>query len=330
MKKSLFALAALTAFAGAAQANSSVIIYGAVDVGVIKNKNQTTSVGRGDNNKLGFRGVEDLGGGLSALFHLEMRFDPDTGTTEAAPNRPLFQGQSRVGLKGGFGTIRLGRGLSAVQDSVGSFEPWSFASNRANLVNYVLAGYNGDPQNAGSSQNRFANGVWYNTPVVGGFQANFTLASKERAANPAATVIGNGTPLVTPYSFSTTYNNGPFAAMVGYERNAIETKFWNLAATLKVLPNLKLIGTYAQQKVEIGDLKTKGLTVGAQWTLGKSVVLAGYGRNKPDGISKTDQYSVGYEYHFSKRTFVYADAWNRRAPGVRDFHSFDVGIHHNF
>lgn len=323
MKKSLLAVAALAALtAGVAQADNSVTIYGAIDIGVVKVKNQTTALGRGDNNKLGFRGVEDLGGGLSALFQLEIRYEPDTGTTEAAPNRPLFQGQTRVGLKGGFGTIRLGRGLSAVQDSVGAFEPWSFDSNRANLVNFTLAGYNGDPLSPGSSQNRFSNAIFYNTPVFDGFQANFSLASKE--------ALPGGTPIVNPYSFSGTYNNGPFAAMVGYERNAIETKFWNIAATYKVLPELKLIGSYAQQKFQIGGLKIKGATVGAQWTIGHGVILAGYGRNKPDNTAKTDQFSLGYEHNLSKRTFLYVDAFNRRAPGVANVNSFDVGIHHNF
>jgi predicted porin len=322
MKKSLLALAVLGAVAGVAQAQTAVTIYGAVDIGVIKVKNQTTALGRGDNNKIGFKGVEDLGGGLSALFQLELRFEPDTGTTESAPNRPLFQGQTRVGLKGDFGTIRLGRGLSAVQDAITAFEPWSYDANRANLTAYSLAGYNGDPLTPGSSQNRFSNAIFYNSPVVSGFQFNGTLSSKE-------TLPSGGTPITNPYSLSATYNNGPFAAIIGFERNAIETKFWNLGGTYTI-NGLKLIASYAQQKIDLTDLKTKGGLLGLNYTIGSGVILAGYGRNKPDNSAKTDQFSIGYEYNLSKRTFLYVDGYNKRAPGVANVNAFDVGVHHNF
>jgi predicted porin len=323
MKKLSLALGLLS-IAGIAQAQSSVTLYGTLDIGMVKVKDRTTAIGRGDNNKLGFKGVEDLGGGLSAIFQLETRFEPDTGTTEAAPNRPLFQGESRVGLKGDFGTIRLGRGLSAVQDdnAIRAFEPWGAVSNRATLYTFLLAGYNGDPLNPGSSQNRFSNGVFYNSPVVGsGFQFNASWATKE--------ALGVGTPKTNPYSFSTTYNNGPFSGMVGYERNAIDTEFSNIAGAY-TNNNLKLFTTYAQQKISLNGMKTKGYILGANYTVGSGVILAGYGRNKHDNFGKTDQISIGYEHNLSKRTYLYVDAYQRKAPGVSNTHSFDVGIHHNF
>lgn len=351
MKKSLIALAALAFAASAAQAQSNVTIYGQVDIGIVKTKNTTTRIGRGDNNKLGFRGTEDLGGGLSALFHLEMRFEPDTGTTESAPNRPLFQGQSRVGLKGDFGMIRMGRGLSAAQESAGSYEPWGFTGNRATLLNYSLAAYNGDPLNNGSSQNRFSNGLWYNTPVFGGgFQGNFTIATKE--------ALTNGTPTANAYSFSGTYNNGPLSAMLGYERNAIETRFWNIAGTYTIAPSkLKVFGSYARQNPN-GGSTTKGWVLGLQAPVSSGVILAGYGRNQFDarsgvnaagiisaapittvGIANDRQFSIGYEHNLSKRTFLYADYWTRRIPntaagtvggGTTNTNTFDIGINHRF
>lgn len=353
MKKSLLALAALALVASAAQAQSNVTVYGAIDIGLVKAKDKTTAMGRGDNNKLGFKGVEDLGGGLSALFQLEMRYEPDTGTTESAPNRPLFQGQTRVGLKGDFGMIRLGRGLTAVQDAVGAFEPWSFDSNRANLVTYVLAGYNGDPLNPGSSQNRWSNAMWYNSPEFGGgFQANFTLATKE--------ALGSGTPTVNPYSFAGTYKNGPLALMLGYERNAVETRFWNLAGTYTIASanNLKLMATYARQNLVNSGPTTKGFMLGLQAPVASGVILAGYGRNNTNArsgvnaagiisaapvatveIANDRQFSLGYEHNLSKRTFLYTDILTRRVPnttagtfggGTTNTNQIDVGIHHNF
>ena len=89
-----------------------------VDAGLIKRTDQTLSIGKRANNTLGFKGTEDLGNGLKALFQLEMRYEPDTGTIERRRRlqRPLFQGQSRVGLQGDFGMVRIGRGLTAFQE----------------------------------------------------------------------------------------------------------------------------------------------------------------------------------------------------------------------
>src|SRR4051812_29081630 len=145
MKKSLMALAMLGAFAGAAHAQSSVIIYGTVDAGLIKRSAQTLAIGKRANNTLGFKGTEDLGGGLKALFQAEIRYEPDTGTIESV-TRPLFQGQSRVGLQGDFGMVRLGRGLTAFQETSTQFEPWHGLPNQAGYqTDLTVAGYTSDP-----------------------------------------------------------------------------------------------------------------------------------------------------------------------------------------
>ena len=123
MKKSLLALTLLGAFAGVAQAQTAVQIYGTVDAGITKTTDKTLAIGKRANNTLGFKGTEELGNGLKALFQLEIRYEPDTGTLESV-SRPLFQGQSRVGLQGDFGMIRIGRGLTAFQETVTAFEPW--------------------------------------------------------------------------------------------------------------------------------------------------------------------------------------------------------------
>src|SRR5471032_2897342 len=191
MKKSLVALALFGAFAGAAQAQSSVQIYGTVDAGVAKATGTTAQVTKRDNNKLGFKGAEDLGGGLKAIFQLEIRFEPDTGTienTSGVNSRPFFQGQSRVGLQGDFGTVRLGRGLTAFQETSTAFEPWSGMPAVAGYqTDLQVAGYTSDPMSpVGNSNNRFSNAVFYSTPMIADmFQLNVTVAAKEANNNPA-------------------------------------------------------------------------------------------------------------------------------------------------
>lgn len=319
MKKSIIALALLGA-AGFANAQSNVTIYGQVDLQIGKRTGSTTTMAPGDNNKLGFKGVEDLGGGLKAIFHVEMRFDADTGNTEAAPNRPLFQGQSRVGLQGDFGMIRLGRGLTAVQESAGAYEAWGLARIRASMTSYILANYNGDPLVVGSSQNRWSNGIWYNSPNMNGAQFNATLATKEGGATS------------NPYSLSGTYSQGDFSGMLGYERNAVGTKFWLAAASMKVMPELKLMASYARQNqgsTKAINTKTDGWQLGANYSVGSGMVLASYGQIKPDGLPNMKRFALGYEHHLSKRTFLYTDVYNEKAAGTT-INSFDVGINHRF
>jgi predicted porin len=166
MKKSLWLWRSWARFR-AQRMQSSVTIYGTLDAGISKLTGGTTAVGKRDNNKLGFRGVEDLGSGLSALFQLEIRYEPDTGVIESTNSRPLFQGQSRVGLQGDFGTVRLGRGLTAFQETSTLFEPWSGMPAVAGYqTDLQVAGYTTDPMSpVGNSLNRFSNAVFYNSPV---------------------------------------------------------------------------------------------------------------------------------------------------------------------
>lgn len=353
MKKSLVALAITGAVLGAhsgAHAQSSVSIYGTLDAGIANRSgpNTPTVVGKRDNNKLGFRGVEDLGNGLKALFQLEIRYEPDTGTLESN-SRPLFQGQSRVGLQGNFGTVRLGRGLTAYQETSTAYEPWSGMPAVAGYqTDLQVAGYTSDPLSAaGNSANRFSNAVFYNTPLIAGiFQINATVASKEANNNPA--IIGRGTVLapqfaansqaaVVPYSVSATATQGKFSAFAAYERNAVDTTLWSVGGWFKPIEPLKLMATYQKQDQEetvFVNPETKAWVLGANYTLGAGLIRAGYGQKRPDnqlndpGIAKTRQYSIGYDYNLSPRTYLYVDAARKKA--VTAFNFVSVGIHHNF
>ena len=346
MKKSLLALTLLGAFAGVAQAQTAVQIYGTVDAGVIKRTNQTLNVGKRANNTLGFKGTEELGNGLKALFQLEVRYEPDTGTLENV-TRPLFQGQSRVGLQGDFGMVRLGRGLTAFQETSTAFEPFHGLPTPAGFqTDLQIAGYTSEPLNpAGSSLNRFSNALFYNSPEFAGFQVNATVGTKE--ANGGAAIQGRnpvGTPAqyalgseasANPYSIATTYKNGPIAAMLATERNAVETRLWSIAASIFATPELKLMASYQRQNQDhtraINPL-TKAWVLGANYTMGPGKILAGYGQKSPDGVAKTKQLSVGYEYSLSKRTYLYADA-SRKKGGVQvpqTQNIYALGVNHAF
>jgi predicted porin len=351
MKKSLLALAVLGATAGVAHAQSAVVIYGNIDAGLVKETDTTLKIGKRASNTLGFKGTEELGNGLKAIFQLEMRYEPDTGTNEMGGNnqRPLFQGQSRVGLQGGFGMVRIGRGLTSYQESAIAFDPFHGIPTSQGFLTDLLTGgdtYSSDALGLpGNSRNRFSNAVFYNSPEIAGFQVNASVATKETNNGPA--IIGRGTAAapqyaanaqasVNPYSISATYKNGPAALMLAAERNAIETELLSIAGSILVTPDLKLMASATHQDREHtmrNQDTSRTWLVGANYTMGASKFLAGYGQ-KTEGIlnngeRKTKQLSVGYEYSLSKRTYVYTDA-SRKEIGAAKKNIFALGVNHSF
>ena len=127
MKKSLLALAVLGTLAGVASAQSSVTIYGRVDESFAKpvgtKDKQIADNGGAGGSRLGFKGTEDLGNGLSALFRFEHGFYPDDGT--AASSSAFWNRYAMVGLSSTkFGTLSLGRLENGAWDVITSFDPF--------------------------------------------------------------------------------------------------------------------------------------------------------------------------------------------------------------
>jgi len=354
MKKSLLALALFGAFAGVAQAQSAVVIYGNVDAGLIKRTNQTLNIGKRANNTLGFKGTEDLGSGLKAIFQVEMRYEPDSGTLEQGAGgvqRPTFQGQTRVGLESAaMGMIRIGRGLTAFQESSMAFEPFrGIPSPAAFQTDLMVAGYTSDPLGLpGNSTNRFSNALFYNSPVMSGFQVNTTIGTRE--ANQGAVLIGRGTGAApqypanslasaNPFSITGTYKTAAVGVMLAYERNAVESTVRSVAAYVMLSPAIKLMGAITQHDQEHTRLINQDTTawvLGANYTLGASKFIAGYGQKDPDGLNKVKQFSLGYEYSLSKRTYLYADLSNKKgAPAIApatgtSINHYALGVNHSF
>jgi len=349
MKNALLAVALLGACACAAHAQTSVQVYGNLDAGVVKRSGQDVSIGKRAANILGFKGTEDLGNGFTALFHLEMRYEPDTGSSEVGSDgnrRQLFQGQSRVGLQGGFGMLRIGRGLTPFHETIGNFEPFHAIPTAGGFyTDLSVAGYSSQPLDpVGASGNRWSNAVWYNSPVVDGFQLNTALATKEN--NGGVAIIGRGNAgapqypagaeaSANPFSVSATYHNGPAALMAAYERNAIESTVWSVGASVEATPELRLMGTFTrldEAHSRPSNADTSSWVLGANYTRGSGTFLAGYGQKDVDGLDKVKQLSLGYEYSLSKRTYLYIDVSRKKGlPGNRStVNQYDIGINHSF
>ena len=156
MKKSLFALAATTAFAGAAQAQSSVTVYGLIDAGyvgynarVASGTAVTKSTGNSFNSnaestsRLGFKGTEDLGGGSSAFFTVELGLEPASSTSGFKNSATTENRQSFVGLKkNGIGDFAFGTQYTLIQQSAAQTSASGLNNILGDMVYTSATGYN--------------------------------------------------------------------------------------------------------------------------------------------------------------------------------------------
>src|SRR5690606_22919782 len=130
MKKSLIAAAVVAALPAFAQAQTNVTMYGIVDASVNAidlgdNSRTAMVVGTGtmSTSRWGVRGSEDLGGGLKAVFQLEAEVGVDDGAQDP---QGFWARTAQVGLQGGFGTIKLGRGYTPAFRMVGTWDALSY------------------------------------------------------------------------------------------------------------------------------------------------------------------------------------------------------------
>jgi predicted porin len=309
MKKSLLALAALTAFAGAASAQSSVTLFGVVDVNARNVKNSGGSIkslstdGMGS-SRIGLRGVEDLGGGLRAGFWLEGAVGADTGTGASSLGNGSNQGQtwqrrSTVSLIGGFGEIRLGRDYTPDFWNHTVFDPFG-TNGVANSLNIYAAA----AANSGvGTLVRANNTIGYFLPSgLGGLYGQVMVAAGEGATGNKHKGLRVG------------YAAGPFNVAVAYGVTDItptaDYKRLNVGASWD-LGFMRLMGYWVNGERSTGQEVTQYL-VGSIFPFGASQFKVSYSRSDGKGPTVANntqdatQIGLGYGYSMSKRTTLYA------------------------
>lgn len=328
MKKSLIAVALFSAFTGAASAQENLTIYGILDVGLAHEDNGTSSTTRMDSgnvygSRLGFRGTEDLGGGLSALYTLEMGLNMDTGTGQG----PLFNRQSFVGVKGGAGTLTFGRQYTPMFRAQLAYDPFftGFAGNAGRMMS------NG----AGPSGPRTDNSIFYVTPTVGGFEGQLLYGFGEQAGSMSKLREIGG---------AVGYTNGPVGVKLAHHNakdatGNVSAKNTNLSGTYD-LGKAKLYAAYQVNKTG-SVLDTRDSLVGVSVPLGAGKLIASYIRKDNRIVANADarQAAVGYIHSLSKRTELYTsygDISNDGASAIRvptagaSDRLFNVGMIHKF
>jgi predicted porin len=275
MKKTLIALAALGAMAGAAQAQSTVTIYGLLDAGFGSFKTNVASgatwqsisqtkidSGGLNGSRWGIRFSEDLGGGTAVIGNLESGYDLSTG---ASSQGALFGRRANVGFSSGWGTLTIGRNSSSYDDVANShstmagtwFDPSNVNNGMAAAAGQFTQGATGVLPTAAATGltllqregrswvgygTRFNNSVKYNTPNFGGFTGSFMYAFNE----DKTTTTSAGKTI----SANLKYENGPLAVLGGYQS---ETTVGSVTAAGKPALENSLIGaTYDFGVVKVG------------------------------------------------------------------------------
>jgi len=318
MKKTLIALAAVAA-TSAAFAQSSVTIYGKVDVGVARSIGSTvTELKQAAGSRLGFRGAEDLGGGLKANFHIEHRFNPDTGvdstfnpggtnatTGVVTPaSSVMWQGRSFVGLQGGFGKLDLGRDYAAAF--------WTALAG--DVYGYDGVASNASIASAGTQTARFGNLISYTTPNMAGLTAQLSLSLKEAGAK-------NGT------SFRLAYANGPIAASLATEKGLAGQKYTGVGASYNF--GAATVNALISKGETAAGVESDGVLFGVVVPLGAVSLKASYGTLEVGGTKTVQQLGLGMRYALSKRTDVYTSLANN-SKRTTNKSGVELGIQHNF
>lgn len=308
MQKSLWALAALGLAGNAAFAQSSVTVFGILDVGARYLKNGSLSIKQLSNNgysanQLGFRGIEDLGGGLQAGFWLEAAHSPDVGTSSATTDLSKFWSRrATVSLiSTTLGEVRLGRDLDASYLNLGSFDAFGNlgVGSNLNLISTLGSG--------ATTLVRSDNNISYFTPgTLGGAYAQLSVGA------------GEGVPGVKYKAGRIGYRAGPIhvAAAVGSTGTATSQDYkianTGIAYDLTVV---KLMAFYNQAKY--GNLKQTVMGVGATAPVGQWEFRASAQRVNASGRTTTNVntdandaklFAIGASYALSKRTILYSTA----------------------
>ena len=333
MQKNHLLLALLaTVGATSVMAQSSVTLYGRVNTTVERQKDgDVTKTGMFDNSsRFGFKGVEDLGGGLKAGFVLESGFDSSNGAGASSTGGLNFGRQSEVNLSGAFGTVRLGNffpgSYFATADYVSMHNHDTGSSSDALYYDPVWFGALGT-----------ANKIAYRTPSFGGLTVEGAMSFHE-----------NNAPSKYGYDLAANYNLGALALGAGYSQ-VDDDKQLGLRA-LYTFGQFVVGGYYQRNDENVAGSRNNFRLAGA-YNVGASEFHVNVGRanswsNRAD--SAATQFTLGYNYNLSKRTKVYTyytrvnnDAnatygygFNGtlaagQAPG-KDFSSFAVGVRHNF
>lgn len=240
MKKTLIAATILGASFGIAHAQSNILIYGNLDTGYIKESGRDLRMGANVDNRIGFRGFEDLGGGLKALFEMERRFDANDGSISGTSTTQYrgkngtqgkdWEAGTAIGLMGNFGKVRIGYIPEISTQTIRAFDPFE---------------QNGIGSMIWSSQRSegIENALRFDSPTWAGFNfsLSYTLGKNTKKngdlANGGKDTYGKAVDN-DGYGINLSYDNYGFLATANWSRfaDSNHSSVWNLGVGYRFGP----------------------------------------------------------------------------------------------
>lgn len=340
MKKKSLAIALLSLLPlAAAQAQTSVQIYGIADasVGIEDNdapgedSRTVISSGTQSTSRIGFRGTEDLGNGLKALFNVEAGYNIDSGVGDSTG---LFQRRAVVGLQGSFGTLTIGREYSPIAAVAMAGDPLGHGFYGSNLSGF----------GANRATRRLSNSVNYKSDPISGFSLLATYSAGERQTDdPSGNLIGG----------ALEYKNGPLYLGAGYhqvERLAAGDDEEFAFSAGYTIGSLDIRGSYMAADMTGPNGKFENYLLGANYTAGASKYFIAAHQQRFDTGARGNGFTLAYSYTLSKRTNLYSTYARMRNNGQAAFglssaggtfappatalgadpQVFNVGVRHSF
>jgi len=332
MKKNIIALAVAAAVAAPMAASADATVYGKLHLDFVSQDDGSDSGLFVDSNdsRLGFKGTEDLGNGLSTIWQVETDLDGPGSSTALSWQNGLRN--TYIGLAGGWGAVIVGK-----HDT-----PYKITGRKVELFGDTRGDFR-QVSNTLGHEARLDNVIAYKMPTLGGFNvlAAYVAADSTTAESEA-------------YSINADWSNDMFwvgAAMTQtgadtFGLAADENSNWRIAGQMK-MAGFKVNAMYDSQEADISkdgeaNVTNEGYLLGLAWSTGAHTLKGQYAayEYESDTVAKNDRatFSLGYDYAFSKKTTAYVlytardtdntdgSLWKGVAANGDDPSAFGVGM----
>ena len=338
--RSVALAACMAQSATAAMAQSSVSMYGLIDLSVgqfavlnaagtkyvetkgVNSGNMTTSF-------IGFKGTEDLGGGLSALFAIESFMRNDTGEAGRFNGDTFWARSAYVGLKSGAGTLTLGRNTTSLFVNTLIFNAFGDSFGFSPAIRQTFTSSPPPPARTRandmqvSGDTGWSDSVKYASPNFGGlsFTGHVAAGEGKGGRNLGLSALYFGGPLAAGFAWQKVEKDGASAE--------VDTTAWQLGFSYSLAP-AKLYAQYGSNENKTRNNTTKVIGLGADYALGAGKLMVQWNKQSPDVGADLKTLSFGYDHNLSKRTDVYAVYMNEKQTGLSTGNSYAVGVRHRF
>lgn len=366
MKKKILALALLGTSAGITQAQTNITIYGIMDTGYVKESGADLGMADNETATIGFKGHEDLGGGLKATFELAKQFMVHDGSKQAyflddkihqaLGRRGIvdWQGAANVGLKGEWGHIRLGRTESITVEYYSPFDPFNQGTTASTISKYSRL-----------RSEQQSNAARYDSPEWNGIAFSASLTPRDDSRQkPFGDIYNHG------FAGSLRYDNGPLLMAANYSRQSDSSNsyIWNAGIAYRFGPARLSVGYQMSHLKDMKGLANPAINtinaevfesmkqqewlVGLTYDIGPGTFKLSYNRGKISDRERingekttgnTNKYAMGYTYELSKRTSVYGvlsytdsnndyvgEVYNNNGVARKSMTGVQLGMTHHF